>query len=444
MAPNRSSTQIPLIPIICVIVGGILIALLLSSFGGVDESKDVAEVDGAGSIAKQDFNHWLQVVASQPQPGQKKPPAPPKPGTKEYDAVKQQVMSFLISAKWIEGEAKDRGISASPEEVKRQFEQTKDQSFPNEKAYQRFLKTSAQNEQDLLYRVKLDVLSNKIREQVTRGTTDVSDADVKDYYDKNEQQFSQPERRDVEVVKTKTEAKANEALKRLENGDSFKKVAKAMSIDAVSKAQDGRLIGVSKGQQDPKFDAALFTAVKGKIAGPIKTDSGFYVFRVNKVTKATKQSLDQSKQGIRQLLVSQKQQQKLDNFSTTFRSDWRANTDCAKDYVIADCRNGREQQQPTPPVAPGKQPVKGSSGTAPPALDGTGQPLVGSTGGGPVIGTPTPSATAGLPGAAAPGGGQTLPLALGGAPKQGGTGALPPGIVPGGGAPGSATPPPGG
>ncbi len=157
--------------ILLAIVAALAIAAVLSSAGGV-ESGDVADVEDAGTVSKQDFDHWLVVVSSQPQPGQKKPSKPPKPGSAQYDAVKQQVMQFLVSAKWIDGEAKERGLSATDAEVKRQFEQTKDQSFPNDKAYQRFLKTSGQTEEDLLFRVRLDVLSNKIRQQVTEESAE--------------------------------------------------------------------------------------------------------------------------------------------------------------------------------------------------------------------------------------------------------------------------------
>ena len=126
--------------ILLAIVAALAIAAVLSSAGGV-ESGDVADVEDAGNVSKQDFDHWLTVVSSQPQPGQTKPSKPPKPGSQQYDAVKQQVMQFLVSAKWIDGEAKERGLSATDAEVARQFKQTKDQSFPNNKAYQRFLKT---------------------------------------------------------------------------------------------------------------------------------------------------------------------------------------------------------------------------------------------------------------------------------------------------------------
>src|SRR5512145_2153351 len=206
--------------ILLAILAALLIAAVLSSAGGV-ESGDVADVDDAGTVSEDQFNHWLTVVASQPQPGQKKPSQPPKPGTRQYDAVKQQVMQFLVSAKWIEGEAKERGVSATDAEIKRQFEQTKDQSFPNEKAYQRFLKTSGQTEEDLLFRVKLDVISNKIRQQVTEESQNVSDSEIEDYYAENEQQFSQPERRDLEVILTKSQKRALEAKSAVEDGDKW-------------------------------------------------------------------------------------------------------------------------------------------------------------------------------------------------------------------------------
>jgi foldase protein PrsA len=416
--------------ILLAIVVALAIAAVASSAGGV-ESGDVADVDEAGTVSQDEFDHWLTVVASQPQPGQKKPSKPPKPGTRQYDAVKQQVMQFLVSAKWIEGEAKERGVSATDAEVKRQFEQTKDQSFPNEKAYQRFLKTSGQTEKDLLFRVRLDVLSNKIRQEVTGASQNVSDQEIEDYYNENEQQFSQPERRDLEVVLTKSQARALAAKKAVDGGQKWAAVAKKYSVDPASKGQGGKLLGVSKGQQDPKFDAAIFAATRGQVAGPVKTDAGYYVFRVTKVTKATKQSLEQSKQGIQQLLASQKQQKELDQFSTNFRTRWRKRTDCADDYVIADCRNGREATQTTPPpVPPGQpKPVPGSSGANPPALDGTGDTLAGGNGSGTVIGN-QPAAPGGLAGGGLPGatGGSQAPLALGGAPKQGAT---PAGTLPG-------------
>jgi foldase protein PrsA len=440
-------TTTGILTIVGVIVLVLVVAGILSSFGGVDEKKDVAKVEDVNSISKETFNHWYLVVAKQPQPGQKKAKPPPPLESTQGQALKKQVMQFLVSSDWIFGEAKARGLSATQTEIQDRFKQTKKQSFPNEKAYQRFLQTSGQTVQDLLFRVKLDVLSNKIREDVTAGTANVSNGDIKDYYDKNKQQFSQPERRDLQVILNKSQAKANEAKKEVASGAPWSQVAKKLSTDPASKNQGGKLLGVTKGQQDPTFDTAIFAAAKGNIEGPVKTGAGYYVFRVTKITPGSTQSLQASTAGIRQLLISQAQQKKLDQFATNFRQEWRSKTDCADKYVIPDCRNGREETQNTPPpTAPGqKKPIPGASHAAPPALDGTGAPLTGTPGGSPVIGQPDQQqslAGGGLGGLAGGGGAtQTAALALGGAPQKGGGGlpqGLPGGAITPGGAAGGA------
>lgn len=414
----------------------------LSACGGDDEVPRgaVADVDGK-PISQRDFDRWLTVVNASQQPPSKnrKKPKPPKRGSPTYNQLRDQVIQFLVSARWIEGEAADRDISTTEKEVERQFEQTRDQSFQSKKAYERFLETSGQSQDDILFRVRLDVLSNKLRQKLTTDVGEVSDDEIKDYFEQNKQQFSQPERRDLQVVRTKTEDKANEALQRLEDGDPFKDVVKDLSNDPASKQQEGKLLGVAKGQQDQAFDAAIFQAKKDALAGPVKTQGGYYVFKVTRITPASEQSLDQSKESIRQLLLSQKQQQALDAFTQEFRKKWRDRTNCAKGFVTPDCSNGQERPQ-TPPGAPGgaQPPAKSGTGVAP-ALEGAqAAPLPGvPPGAGGVPGAPVGGAATGPPATSGPG----AAPALGGGQPAG----LPPGVqVPQGAPPQGSAPPPGG
>ncbi len=438
----------------------VIAAIVLIAAGGDDHSVQkgaVAEVQGK-PISQQEFDHWLGVVSAvQSPPKSKQKPQPPKKGSPEYDQVAQQVMQFLVSADWIDGEAADRNITATDKEVARQFKQTKDQSFPTEKAYKKFLSQSGQSEEDILFRVRLDVLSNKIRTAVTRDTTNVDNGAIEDYYKQNEAQFSQPERRDLRMVLADKEDKAKQAVQRINAGESFSKVAKALSKDPATKNQGGRLLGITKGQQETDFDKALFQVPKGKLTGPIKTPQGFYVFEVTKITPATKQTLEQSKEGIRQLLISQKQQQELDKFTTGFRSKWRAKTDCVKSLAIPDCSNGEEPPPPglgtgpaalsgagTPPALGGAQAQPGGvAGAAPGAAPGVPGSTPGAAPGGAAATSPAaltgggtpPALTApqtGLP-AGAPGG--AVPPQQGGAPQQGAPqgGAQPQGSAPPGG-----------
>ena len=53
---------------------------------------------------------------------------------------------------------------------------------------------------DLLFRVKIDVLTQQVRQKIVAGRDKVSDAQIAAYYAKNKARFAQPERRDLQVV----------------------------------------------------------------------------------------------------------------------------------------------------------------------------------------------------------------------------------------------------
>src|SRR4029078_12841343 len=131
--------------------------------------------------------------------------------------------------------------------------------------FQKFLKDNGYTEADLLQRVKLDLLSNKIRDKIIKGKDKVSDAQISDFYNKKKDRFAQPERRDLHIVLTKTEAKASAAKAALENGESWKSVAKKYSIDEASKAQGGKLPAQAKGTLEKSLDAGLLASNEGEL-----------------------------------------------------------------------------------------------------------------------------------------------------------------------------------
>jgi foldase protein PrsA len=273
----------------------------------------------------------------------------------EYEALRDQVLQLLISFQWIEGEAKDLGIKVSDKDVQKQFDTQKKASFPKDEDFQKFLKDSGQSLQDIMLRVRLDVLSNKIREKVTKGKDKVSDAEITKYYNANKERFAQPERRDLLVVLTKDKAKADQARAAIAGGQSWKAVSKKFSIDQASKAQGGKLAAVAKGQQEKALDDAVFTAKRNELSGPVKTQFGYYVFKVTKVTPASQQSLDEAKTTIKQLLASQAQQKSLDTFVKDFRKKWKDKTECREGYTTQDCKNA-PKPKPTPTPAAGSVP----------------------------------------------------------------------------------------
>jgi foldase protein PrsA len=363
-------------------VGLLTLGAAVVACGGSDSvpSGAVATV-GDEEISQEEFDKWMKTaVSGQAQGGQAVVPDPPnftkciaakkdaptakgqkeptdaalkKQCEQEYDTLKREVMLFLIQAEWVEQEAAEQGVEVSDEAVRKSFEDQKKQAFPTDKAYNEFIKTSGMSEEDILFRVKLNELQQKLTQKVTEDATKVTDADIEEYYEKNKRRFAQPERRDLRVVLTKTEARAEQARNALEDGRGWKQVVKEFSIDEASKAQAGLLPAVAKGQQDKALDDAVFQAKKGELDGPVKTQFGWYVFEVTKITPASQQSLDESKDTIRNLLRSERQQKALDEFVKEFREDYREQTECADDYRIEECSNAPKEDSGDGPASGG-------------------------------------------------------------------------------------------
>jgi foldase protein PrsA len=363
-----------------------LAAFAIAGCGNDVPTGAVAKV-GDSTITQEEFDKWMGIaVKGQSQSGAVAVPDPPdfkkcvaakkktpvpqgqdkptdeafkKQCKSEYDTLKREVMQFLIQGEWVLQETKDRGIEVKQAEIKKTLEDQKDQAFPDEKAYKKFLQNSGMTEDDVLFRVELSELQQKLTKDVTKDSKKVSDADVEAYYEKNKKRFAQPERRDLRVVLTKTEAKANQAKQALDSGQSFKQVVKRFSIDEASKSQNGLLPAVSEGQQEKAFDQAIFAAKTGTVEGPVKTQFGWYVFEVEKVTEASQQTLEQSRDTIRNLLRSQREQKSIDNFIKKFREDYKNETDCAEEFRIAECKNAPKDESDTGPASggnPGGQP----------------------------------------------------------------------------------------
>ncbi len=356
-------------------LGAVLFAgLTLAACGGIPGNA-VVSVNGT-SITKDTFNHWLTIAAASssavapgttaPKPVIPQPPSytaciahleatAPKPAKgqskptsaalktqceQQYTALKQQVLGFLISSDWVIGEASDQGVKVSDTEVTKQFNQIKNQQFPREADLQKFLASSGQTISDLLLRVKLNMLSQKIEQKITKNATKKpSQSEIAAYYEQHKSQYGQPERRNILVVLTKTQAQAETAKGEISSGTSFASVAKQKSTDPVSKAAGGSLTGVVKGQEEKALDEAIFAAKLNVLGGPIKTPFGYYIYEVKKTLPSSQQTLAQVQSSVQQQLTAQKQQKALSAFVAGFRKKWTARTECRTGYVMQDCKS---------------------------------------------------------------------------------------------------------
>ncbi len=118
---------------------------------------------GAEAITGATYSHWLTVA--------KASVGPPVKGhrTASAKAMQNEVLDFLISSDWVIGEAKDLGVSVSAAKVKGEFDHIRNAQFPKREEFHAFLRGSGQTVADLLFRVELNLLSERIQKQVVAG-----------------------------------------------------------------------------------------------------------------------------------------------------------------------------------------------------------------------------------------------------------------------------------
>ena len=280
----------------------------------------------------------------------------------QNDALVQQTMGTLIQNLWIEKEAKDQGVSVTDAEVQRQLAQTKRQSFPRAGDYERFLRQSGMTQDDVLARIRIQTLAQKLTRKIQTSAAPVTDAQIQSYYNRNRAQFAVPERRDVQLILTRTQAQANAAKSAVQGGTSWAAAARQYSTDAASKATGGELKGVSQGQQDRAFDRAAFSARKGVVVGPVRGQFGYYVVRVTNITAARQTPIADARAQIRALLEQQSGQTKMATFIRDFQKRWRDATNCRTGYVVALCKNAPTPRTTSTPAT--STPSSGASTTA--------------------------------------------------------------------------------
>lgn len=291
-----------------------------------------------GHVTPADIEHAIEVTAAGE--GQKKAP---KPGEPKYEEAKEAAEKFVLEGIWIQGLSDEWGIEVSEQEVAKKLKEIKKESFKSEAEFKKFLKESHYTQEDISTRVKIQILSEKLQEELKEKAPKPSQDEVKSYYEASKStQFTQKPTRDVRVVVNKERKKAEEAKDALTKDNSaanWKKVAKKYSEDPATKESGGLKKGVQEGLEEEPLNAAYLNTPEGQVEGPLKARAGYTVFEVVNSTPESVQSFETVESQIKATLTQQLEQEYFTNYLSQFAIDWTSRTFCADGYVIERCAN---------------------------------------------------------------------------------------------------------
>jgi hypothetical protein len=130
-------------------------------------SDTVAVISGAAAsletVTQSDFRRALAQAAAQ---AEVEPV--PAPGDEKYDELREKALGEVLDSVWIQGQAKEMGVSVTPGEISRELKKLKKQSFKTEKQYEEFLQEAHFTQADVNERVTIQLLSQEIQDMISR------------------------------------------------------------------------------------------------------------------------------------------------------------------------------------------------------------------------------------------------------------------------------------
>lgn len=156
-----------------------------------------------------------------------------------------------------------------------------------------------------LQRVKENLLAGYAMEKALSAVK-VDDKEVEAFYEENKDKFGSETVKASHIL-VDSEEKAKEILADIEAGKiTFEDAAKEYS-SCPSKAEGGSLGEFGHGQMVPEFDEACFSMQVGETRGPVKTQFGYHLIRLDAKNEAQIPALSEMKEQIRARVLQDKQ-----------------------------------------------------------------------------------------------------------------------------------------
>lgn len=259
------------------LTAGLATALLAASLTACASSGAVATVNGT-PISKAAFDSKLES-------------SPAALGT-----LQQMVREELLNQY-----AKQNNITISDADIQKAEDQLK-ANFPAG-SWDQMLQARGLTEADVHNALREKLIIDKA---VGSGIK-VSDAQIKQYFDKNHAAFDKPEQvraRHILVADLKTAQKVEADLKA---GKHFAAEAEKYSIDPGSKDKGGELGWFRRGQMVPAFDKAAFSLPIKQISAPVKSPFGYHIIEVEARQPGVKATLANTHDRIEDMLRQQQE-----------------------------------------------------------------------------------------------------------------------------------------
>lgn len=247
--------------------------------------------------------------------------------------VQRELLQQLIRVQMLVGRAKPEDKAEGRRVGEKRYEQVLERAGSLENLTRQLKSVGITPEQ-----LKERLIEEATAEAVIRREVqvNVTDDDVRKFYEENPAQFEEPERlrashlllRTVdattreplpEEVRQAKRKQIEELLQRARSGEDFAALVRQYSEDPGSKDRGGEYV-FARGQMVPEFEVAAWSLQPGQISDVVTTQFGYHIIKLLERLPARRVPFDEVKEQIRDYLTTQAIQKALPDYVRKIRA----------------------------------------------------------------------------------------------------------------------------
>lgn len=247
-----------------------------------------------------------------------------KLGEAEQASLKEATLEKLVKLELLRQESKKAGITVGSADIDRELDGVR-KGFADDKAMAKALAEAGVSEAELRKQIGNNLVIQKFINAKFKSNVQVTEQEVKAFYNGNQDKFSQPElvhARHILIASKATEpkeererkrAKLGQLKKQIKGGADFAELAK-QSSDCPSKERGGDLGFFPRGQMVKPFEQAAFKLNPGEVSEVVETEFGYHLIKIEEKKPAKTVSLDEAKANITVYLTQEKVNSGIESF----------------------------------------------------------------------------------------------------------------------------------
>jgi len=223
---------------------------------------------------------------------------------KEKNSIVKDLIEKEVVRELVNQQGEKENLKIDPELIEKQLKLLR-AGYASEEEFNNALKSRNINLEEIKKSMQIDINAQQLLNAEIKGKINISDNEVKKYYEDNKSRFQRPEayhtrhilaayfppealrnqtieelKKNKEYFTRIAEEKIDKVIKELKKGANFVELAKNLSDDESSRENGGDLDFIYKGIFETSFDEAVEKLNPGETSGKIKTRFGFHVIQL--------------------------------------------------------------------------------------------------------------------------------------------------------------------